>query len=123
VLATGAGAGLAWFGIPRTLLGLRRLAALTRRLAGRWCGVPIADPYRPLPADRDTFRFARLFRCLARDRATGRDLLWITVNLLVASVLAAGSAIIIGVGLIAFIGPELLPTIPRPAFPGNARGR
>ena len=28
------------------LAGLRRVAVVTRRLAGEWCGVPIADPYR-----------------------------------------------------------------------------
>jgi signal transduction histidine kinase len=122
VLVTGAGAGLAWFGIPRALLGLRRLAGLTRELAGRWCGVPIADPYRPLPADRDTLTSARLFRCLTGDLATWRDLRWITVNLVVAGVLAAASAVIIVIGLIAFIGPELLRTIPPPAFPGNGAG-
>jgi signal transduction histidine kinase len=122
VLVTGAGAGLAWFGIPSTLLGLRRLTSLARELTGRWCGVPIADPYRPLPAGRDTLSFARLLRCLARDPATWRDLLWTIVNLVAAWVLAAASAVIIGVGAIAFIGPELLRAIPPPAFPGNDAG-
>jgi signal transduction histidine kinase len=32
------------------------------------------------------------------------------------------SAVIIGVGLIEFIGPELVRTIPPPAFPGNSAG-
>ena len=32
------------------------------------------------------------------------------------------SAVIIGIGLIAFIGPELVKTIPPPAFPGNSAG-
>ena len=122
VLVTGAGAGLAWSGVPKTLLGQRRLASLTRGLAGRWCGVPIADPYRPLPPDRDTLSFARLFQCLARDPATWRDLLWITVNLVAAWALAAASAVIIGIGLIGFIGPEFLKAIPPPAFPGNNAG-
>jgi len=36
--------------------------------------------------------------------------------------LAAASAAIIGVGLIVFIGPELIKTIPPPAFPGNSAG-
>jgi signal transduction histidine kinase len=122
VLVIGAGAGLAWFGIPKTFLGLRRLASLARELAGRWCGVPIADPYRPLPEDRDTLSFAEQLRRLARDPATGRDLLWITVNLLVAWLLAAASAVVIGIGLIVFIGPEFLKAIPPPAFPGNDAG-
>ncbi len=122
VLVTGAGAGLGWFVIPATLLGLRRLTGLTRELAGRWCGVAIADPYRPLPADRSTLGSARLFLCLARDPATWRDLLWLTVNLVLAWVLTAAGAVIIGIGLIAFIGPEFLKAIPRPAFPGNDAG-
>ena len=44
------------------------------------------------------------------------------VNLVAAWVLAALSAVIIGVGLIGFIGPELVHTIPPPAFPGNSAG-
>ena len=44
------------------------------------------------------------------------------VNLVAAWVLAAASAVIIGVGLIGFIGPELVQTIPPPAFPGNSAG-
>ena len=32
---------------PLVLLGMRSLARLTRRLAGQWCAVPIADPYLP----------------------------------------------------------------------------
>jgi signal transduction histidine kinase len=122
VLLTAAGAGIARFAIIGTLLGLRRLATLTRRLAGRWCGVPIADPYRPLPARRDELSFTQLLGWLATDPATWRDLLWGTVSLVAAPVLAALSAVIIGIGLIVFIGPELLKTIPPPAFAGNSAG-
>ena len=32
--------------IPPTLLAVRRLANVTRRLSGQWCGVPIPEPYR-----------------------------------------------------------------------------
>ena len=35
--------------VPGVSVVLRPLANLTRRLAGRWCGVPVAIPYRPLP--------------------------------------------------------------------------
>jgi signal transduction histidine kinase len=122
VLTSGAGVGLAWFGIPGILSGLRRLATLTRRLAGRWCGVPIADPYRPLPASRSELSFTRLHRGLLEDPATGRDMAWAFVSLVAAPVVAASSAVIIGIGLIVFIGPELVKTIPPPAFPGNSAG-
>ena len=37
------------FGISGLLLVMRRLASLTRRLVGQWCGVPIAEPYLPRP--------------------------------------------------------------------------
>ncbi len=122
VLTAGAGAGLARFGVAGSFLGLRRVATLARRLAGRWCGTPIADPYRPLPASRNELGFTGLLRCLVTDPATWRDLLWVTVNLIVAWMLAALSAVIIGIGLIVFIGPELVKAIPPPAFPGNNAG-
>src|SRR6516164_6219902 len=35
--------------IPPTLLAVRRLANVTRRLSGEWCGVPIRGPYRVYP--------------------------------------------------------------------------
>src|ERR1019366_9612455 len=42
--------------LPSTLLAMRRLANQARRLAGAWCGVPIAEPYRALPGDRKLSR-------------------------------------------------------------------
>ena len=33
--------------IPPTLLAVRRLANVVRRLSGEWCGVPIPEPYPP----------------------------------------------------------------------------
>jgi signal transduction histidine kinase len=122
VLTTGAGVGLARFAIAGTFFGMRRVATLTRRLAGRWCGVPIADPYRPLPVSWSERSFIRLLRALAKDPATARDLAWGYVSLIAAPVVAASSAVIIGIGLIVFIGPELVKTIPPPAFPGNSAG-
>jgi len=122
LLMLGAGLALGRFGAPAALLGVRRLASLTRRLAGEWCGVPIAEPrWRPLPRD-GRLRFAGRMPWLLTDPGTWRDLLWITVNLVAAWVLAAAGAVIIGVGLVEFIGPELVRTIPPPAFPGNAHG-
>ena len=51
-LAIGSGLGLIRFALPATLLGTRRLARLTRQLAGDWCGVPIAESVRA-PARRE----------------------------------------------------------------------
>ena len=65
--------------LPGILLAMRQLASLTRRLAGEWCGVRIADPYRPVPAAvRGTY--LRQLRWVLTDPATGRDVLWLAVN-------------------------------------------
>ena len=50
LLLLAAGLGIGRFLWPAALLGLRRLADLTRRLAGQWCGVPIDGSYQPAPA-------------------------------------------------------------------------
>ncbi len=115
-----AGPGLVRFGLPVALLGLRRLARLTRRLAGEWCGVPIAEAYRPRPAGPLTY--TQRLGWLLTDRVTWRDVLWAAVSVIAGWILAAASAVIIGVGLIGFVGPELVRTIPPPAFPGNSAG-
>src|ERR1035441_27828 len=122
LLLTGAGLGLGWFAAPGTLTPVRSLARPTRRLAGQRGGVPIADPYRPPPVHEDEpLTLARRLGWLLTDRATWRDLRWILVNL-AGWLLTALPAAIVLTGLIEFIGPELLRTIPPPAFPGHAAG-
>ena len=116
------GLGIGLYLAPGALLAVRRLTGLTRRLAGRWCGVPIAEPRYSPPPREGRLGYTERLRWLIKDPATRRDLLWVTVNLVAAPMLAAASAAIIGVGLIAFIGPELIKTIPPPAFPGNSAG-
>jgi signal transduction histidine kinase len=115
-LAIGTGLGLIRFALPATLLGIRRLARLTRQLARDWCGVPI--PERPAPAPAGKLTYTGRLRWLAADPATRRDLRWTAANLL-ACALAAAPAAIIATGLIEFIGPEFTRLIPPPAFPGN----
>ena len=51
LLFLGAGLAIGRFFVSPVLLALRQLAGLTRRLAGEWCGVPIAESYQPPPAD------------------------------------------------------------------------
>ena len=110
------------FLISGLLLVIRRLASLTRRLAGQWCGVPIADPYLPPPAADGEGRLAcaERLRWLLTDPATWRDLLWVTVNLLRG----------LGPGrrcpprssrgpASAFIGPELVQPSRRPPSPAT----
>lgn len=65
----------------------RRLARLTRRLAGAWCGVPIAEAYQSRPAVPLTF--TRPLSWVLGDRATWRDLLWTVVNGVAGWILAA----------------------------------
>ena len=115
-LAIGTGLGLIRFALPATLLGIRRLARLTRQLARDWCGVPIAERSAPAPAGKLTY--TERLRWLATDAATRRDLRWTAANLF-ACALAAAPAAIIATGLIEFIGPEFTRLIPPPAFPGN----
>jgi signal transduction histidine kinase len=116
LLAIGTGLGLLRFALPPVLLGIRWLARLTRQLAGDWCDVPVAERYAPPPAGKLTF--TERLRWLATDPATWRDLRWTAANLVVCA-LAVAPVVIIGIGLIGFIGPELTRLIPPPAFPGN----
>jgi signal transduction histidine kinase len=122
VLVVAAGLVLGRIFASAVLAGLRRVAIVTRRLAGEWCGVPIADPYRApgVRADTGLSRAERL-RWMLGDGATWRDLLWVTVNILVGWILAAASAIAVGVGTVAFIVPALTKAVPPPAFPGNTK--
>ena len=115
-------AGLAFgrFGLPAALLGLRRLARLTRELAGRWCGVPIGEYYRPRPAGPMTV--IRLAGWLLGDRATWRDVLWAVVNAAVGLILTGPAAADIAIGLVKFIGPELDRHIRPIGYPGNSAG-
>jgi signal transduction histidine kinase len=121
-IAPFAGLGISLFLIGRTLRAVRRLAGLTRRLAGRWCGVPIADPYLPPPAltgQRVSLR-RRLWRPLS-DPATRRDLLWLAADSCVGWVLAAASAGLVAYGLVAVVLPAVgLPVARTPGLGGLA---
>jgi signal transduction histidine kinase len=110
--------GLGRYLASALLAGLRRIAIVTRGLASEWCGVPIADPYRA--PDRALSRTGRLMWMLG-DAATWRDMGWVTVNVLVGWILAAASAVAVGVGIVAFIVPALSTAVPPPAFPGNTK--
>ena len=93
--------------IPGLSAATRRLVSLIRRLAGDWCGVPIADPYlRGTPARRDP--------------ATWRDMLWLSVGSWLGMLLVVLPAALIGIGVIGFLGSRLIGAIPPPAYPGNS---
>jgi len=108
------------FFVPSMLLAVRRMAGLTRRLAGEWCGVPIAESYQPPPADPVMLHYTARLRWLLRDPATWRDLLWVAVNALVGWILAVASAALIVAGVV-FLLPVVSRAVPPPAFPGNTK--
>ena len=114
--------GLGRYLVSAVLVGIRQIAIVTRRLAREWCGVPIADPYRT-PGGRADYGLRRSERLiwLLGDAATWRDVGWVAVNVLVGWILAAASAVAIGVGTVAFIVPALSRAVPPPAFPGNTK--
>ncbi len=122
LLVLAAGLGIGRFFGPATLEAMRRLTNLTRRLAGEWCGVPIAEFRRPSAGPGDEkLSFIDRLKVLFTDVSTWRDLLWVTVNVVLGWVLAAASAVLIVVGVVVFIAPVLTHAIPPPAFPGNTR--
>ena len=116
-----AGVAVVRFLVPPALMALRQLAGLTRRLAGEWCGVPIAESYQPPPADPATLPYTARLRWLLSDTATWRDLRWVVVNAVVGWILAAASAALIVVGGVAFLVPVISRAVPPPAFPGNTK--
>ncbi len=92
-----------------TLLYLRWLANLTRRLAGRWCGIQIVRPYR-LPPQVPGIR-PRL-RWLMTDPATWRDLLWPAVNAVAGTLL-----VLVPVAMVLYgISFALMPGLGVPAW-------
>ena len=115
-----AGLAMGRYFVAPVLLALRRLASLTRWLAGEWCGVAIAEKYQPTPSGQATNYAARM-RWLLTDVATWRDLLWVTVNALVGWIVAVASAALIGIGAVAFLVPVFSHAVTPPAFPGNTK--
>ena len=92
--------------LPVFLLFFRPMARLTRRLAGRWCGVPIAAPYLPRPwADGGRGGLRRRLTWLLTDQATWRDLLWVTVNGLVGWILPVVPATVLVLGVVGVVAP------------------
>jgi signal transduction histidine kinase len=94
--------------IPPTLLAVRRLANVARRLSGEWCGVPVSVPYRPYakPIQGGVWqRFGRGSGQLVTEPATWRDLLWMTVDPVAGYVLAIIPATAVVWGLFGVLMP------------------
>ena len=115
---------VAWLVVaPLVLLSMRSLARLTRRLAGRWCAVPIADPYLPSPwADGGKRAARRQYAWLLTDQATWRDLLWVTVDGCVGWILAVLPAVLLALGVLAVIAPYASLQVRVLAIAGGAFG-
>jgi signal transduction histidine kinase len=98
---------VAWFTLaPLALLWMRSPARLTRRLSGRWCAVPIAEPYLPRPwASGGKAGPRRRLAWLLTDQATWRDLLWVTMNGLLGWILPLLPAGLLVAGVVGVIAP------------------
>jgi signal transduction histidine kinase len=101
----GVGLGLVFL-IPPAVVAERRFTNVIRRIAGRWCGVSIAEPYKPAPAppvrrpdgwyevDNSLHKHAWWPRMSKRidwvfsDRATGKDLAFLLLHPIVGTVIA-----------------------------------
>jgi signal transduction histidine kinase len=121
ILVILAGLGIGRFLVPAALLAMRRLTILTRRLAGEWCGVPIAEPYRPAPGTGgEPLSFRQRLGWLLRDPATWRDMLWMAANACVGWMLALVPMALVGAGLVASVrfaaGPADIAGIARVSF-------
>jgi signal transduction histidine kinase len=88
--------------IIASLLFLRWLPRLTRSLAGRWSGAPIASPYRPIPDDAGQNlgqQVEQRAKWLLTDPASWRDLLWLAVNTCGGCILVAAPVALVSYGL------------------------
>jgi signal transduction histidine kinase len=97
--------GVGLFAVPVVTDGVRELANLNRRLAGRWTGVDIPVPYRPRPDGLGVFR---RYWWVVSDPATWRDLLWLLLAIPVGLVLGLVPFCLIVYGLEGVVGVPIL---------------
>ncbi|MDQ1041763.1 signal transduction histidine kinase [Streptomyces sp. V3I8] len=96
--------GIGVFTTPWVIGAARANATARRRLAGRWCAVDIAVPYRPLPADAGgVVGQVQRWRWLLKDPATWRDLLWMIVDPVAGFVLGMFAAALLLYGVWGFV--------------------
>lgn len=91
---------VARYGVLVALLGIRRLATLTRRLSGEWLGMPIVEPYLPAPAYPAEMLSTDRLRWMTADPATWRDLLWVVTNATSGWALAMTPVVMASVGFV-----------------------
>src|SRR6266545_1167302 len=73
--------GIGLFLAPAVMVAVRGHANLRRRLAREWCGVEIAEPYRPRPEFAPGLPgWVQPWQGIVTDPATWRDMLWMVVD-------------------------------------------
>ena len=92
------------YGVPLALLGIRRLAMLTRRLSGEWLGLPILESYMPAPGQNVKRLSIGRLQWMVSDPATWRDFLWMVANASFGWILAVAPVILASAGLIGGVG-------------------
>jgi signal transduction histidine kinase len=103
---------------PVLVLVIRLTAKMTRRLLVRWYGLAIPQPYRSPSAAGSGL--PRRIGHLLTGPGTRRDLLWTSLGGCVGGLMLLAPIVMVGAGLIAFIGSRVVSTIPAPAYPGNS---
>ncbi|MET7395915.1 sensor domain-containing protein [Dactylosporangium sp. NPDC005572] len=103
---------------PLVQLLVRRYADLRRTLAGRWSGIDIPRPYRPMPP-KAFIGSPRRWLWLVRDPATWRDLLWLLAGAPVGLVTGLLAPVLLAYGL---QGVLLVPVIVSAADDGFGYG-
>jgi signal transduction histidine kinase len=86
LMVTGVAAVVVWVGLPLlyvVIRAVRPIAGVHRRYVGALLGTPIESPYIKPPAGNLLVRL----RAFARDPATRRDAMWLTVNATIGLVL------------------------------------
>ncbi|MFB7911561.1 sensor histidine kinase [Kitasatospora sp. NPDC059146] len=98
--------------VPPTLLAVRGLAGLRRRLAARWNGVEIRDPYQPLPEAAPGLQGAwKRCQAMLADQATWRDLLWLVVDPVVGFTVALFPLLVVAYGAFGLVLPQVWQSI------------
>ncbi|MFH9349460.1 sensor histidine kinase [Kitasatospora sp. NPDC017646] len=112
VAASLLGLGVGALLVPPTILAIRGLAGLRRRLAADWTGVEIRDPYQPLPDAEAGFKGAwKRCQAMLSDQATWRDLLWLLVDPVVGFTVAIFPLAVFAYGVLGLLLPQVWQSI------------
>ncbi|NSC21336.1 sensor histidine kinase, partial [Streptomyces albus subsp. chlorinus] len=92
--------GIGFFTTPWILYAVRMHANQRRGLAGKWAGLSVLDPYRPLPpGPRGVTGHVERTILMLKDPATWRDIAWLIADAAAGFVLALLPVALLGYGL------------------------